>query len=257
MKDGRLGEGCVIVTGGAQGIGATIARTLSQTGHGVALFDVDGEGARYVARGIEEKGGQARSWAVDVGDARAVTDAVGDVELTLGPIKALVNNAGIRDLGPCLSLDAKDWDAVVRVNLSGAFLMSTTVARSMARHGSGGAIVSIGSVASILALPDRVAYVASKHGLVGLTKALALELGPLGIRVNLVAPGGVDTPMARRAFKESPERLTLLRAGCPLGRLARSEEIAEVVAFLLSPAAAFMSGAVVPVDGGFSQGKAL
>ncbi len=248
--------GCAaLVTGAGSGIGRAIAHRLARDTP-VAVVDRDGGAAENVAHEIVGHGGDAMSWRADVGDEAAVNALVDSVEERLGPIGILVNNAGIRDRGACLDLDLERWNEVLRVNLTGAFLCAQAVARGMRARG-GGVILSIASVAGVTALPGRVAYVASKHGLIGLTSALAWELGRFGIRVNAIAPGGVDTPMAAESIAADPAKAAALERECPLGRLAQAEEVAELAAFLTSDAARFVNGAIVPLDGGLLAGRDL
>lgn len=246
-----------LVTGGGGGIGTAIARKFAEAGALVAVADKRLDAAKVVADSIVADGGAAMAWAIDVSDSSAVTQVIDEIEQRLGAIDILVNSAGLRDLGSCLALGKDEWNAVLGVNLTGAFLCSQAVARSLKERASEGSILSIGSVAGTTALADRVAYVASKHGLVGLTRALAWELGSSGIRVNAIAPGGVDTPMARETFVRFPEKLSVLKNECPMGRLAGVDEIADLALFLVSDAARFMSGAIVPLDGGFLAGRTL
>lgn len=247
----------VIVSGAAGGIGAAIAWRFARGGYAPALFDIDQPAAAKMAGAMIEEGHRAAAFGIDVGDAAAVEDAVSKVSDELGPVSVVINNAAVRHLAPALSTTPEAFEAVLRTNLSGAFFLSASVARRMREGGRGGAIISIASVAGSLALPDRVAYVASKHGLIGLTRALAIELGVDNIRVNAIAPGGVETALAREAFGDEPSKRLAAEAAIPLGRLASTDEIADVAWFLASSAARYLNGTVITVDGGFSAGKSL
>jgi NAD(P)-dependent dehydrogenase (short-subunit alcohol dehydrogenase family) len=179
----------------------------------------------------------------DVDAALAATSAA------FGPVNALVNNAGIFKAAAFLEVTEEDWDAVLDVNLKGAFLAGQAVARAMARHG-GGAIVNMSSVNGVTAIPEIASYNASKGGIDQLTRAMALALAADGVRVNAVAPGTIATELARRAVLGSDEARRRILSRTPLGRLGEPGEIADVCAFLLSSAASYMTGTVVYVDGG-------
>lgn len=243
-----------LITGAGSGIGRAMAHAFAAHGAAVAIVDHDPKGGQAAADEVAAHGGKAHAWAADVGDANAAQDIFADVESQLGPVDILINNAGVRDIASCLDLSVAEWDKVLRVNLTGAFIYAQAAARRMVHHSRGGAIISITSVGGLTGLALRSAYVASKHGLVGLTKVLALELAAHNIRVNAIAPGGVDTPMATEAFKLSPDTSAAIKRAAPLGRLARAEEVADLAVYLASDRAAFITGSVVSIDGGFMAG---
>lgn len=245
----------VIVTGAGRGIGAAAARRFAGCGASVAVLDRKAELAQDTTDRIRADGGVAEALVADVTDEDAVIAAVAEAERRLGPIDVLVNNAGIAERDPFLEIEAGAWRRVIDVNLTGVFLLSQAVVRRMVERGAGGAIVNVSSVAGLTGMSGRVAYVASKHGVVGLTKIMAFELGAQQIRVNAVAPGAVETDMTRLA--DSPEARERVAASHPLGRGGQPEEVADLIVYLASHRASYITGSVVSVDGGFLAGKAV
>ena len=227
----------VIVTGGARGIGFAIARKFLAQGYRVAIFDLDAAEL-----------GDAYSLQCDVSEPAQVADAVAKVVERYGRIDALINNAGIAVFKPLLETSFEEWQRVLAVNLNGPFLCTQACAPVMLRNG-GGAVVNITSISGLRASALRVAYGTSKAALDHLTKQQAAELGNLGIRVNAVAPGPVDTAMARQVHTAD------IRAdyhdAIPLNRYGTEQEIAEAVIFLCSDAASYINGQTLAVDGGF------
>jgi meso-butanediol dehydrogenase/(S,S)-butanediol dehydrogenase/diacetyl reductase len=245
---GRL----VLICGGASGIGAACARLVAERGGSVIVADRDQAAAEALAASLT--GGDHSAVGLDVADAAEVHALFGKLGDRRTVPDILINSAGIREVANPLDLATSEWDRVLSVNLSGSFHCCQAFARALRDQNRGGAIVNLASTSSILASPSRTAYVSSKHGVVGLTKQLAFDLGPLGIRVNAVAPGVVRTPLTEDYFHDA-ERVERLKAAYPLGRAAEPEDVAEVALFLASDAARFVSGAVVPVDGGYTAGK--
>jgi NAD(P)-dependent dehydrogenase (short-subunit alcohol dehydrogenase family) len=231
------------VTGGASGIGLATARTLRDQGWNVVIADLDRAALRQAGQEVEG----VRSIVLDVTDAQAVAAAVGAAEAEFGAVGALVNCAGVVDNAPFLQAGPESFRRTLEVNLTGTFLVGQAVARGMAARGHG-SIVNISSVSGLRGGPYRAAYGASKGGVIALTKVMAVELGPRGVRVNCVAPGATDTPLVRVA--QPPEIRRAVLRSIPLGRYADPAETAAVIAFLAGDGAAFVTGQIWGVDGG-------
>lgn len=236
-----------LVTGGARGIGAATAAALAAAGASVAInYQKSREAAEALADSLCRAGVKLATVQGDVSDPAQVTAVVEMAEEALGPVSILVNNAGITRDSLLARMSDEDFDAVINTSLRGAFLMSRAVARDMMKARTG-SIINVSSVIGRHGNPGQVNYAAAKAGLIGLTKSLARELGPRGVRVNAVAPGYVMTDMTSNLPDNMKEKIL---ASTPLGRLATPEEVASVIVFLASPAAAYITGAVIPVDGG-------
>ncbi len=240
-----------LVTGGGSGIGAASARLLAIRGAQVIVLDRDAAAAQAVVATLPPG---AVAEALDVTDRAAITALFSRLASDGLHPDILINSAGIREICHPLDLDQQEWDSVLAVNLTGSFAMAQGFGRALRDRGAPGAIVNIASTSGILASEKRAAYVASKHGVVGLTKQLALDLGPLAIRVNAVAPGVVRTAMTA-AYFDDPATVLRLNAAYPLGHPAEAEDVAEVVAFLASDAARYVTGVTIPVDGGYTAGR--
>jgi len=235
-----------LVTGATRGIGRAIAVALGRAGHLVVGTATSDAGATSIAQYLAEAGLEGSGIALDVTDAAAVDAALAAIQKQHGDIAILVNNAGITRDMLLLRMKDEDWDAVLDTNLKAVFRLSKAVLRPMmkARFGR---IINIGSVVGSTGNPGQLNYVAAKAGLAGLTKALALEVGSRGITVNCVAPGFIDTDMTRVLPEEQK---TKLLERIPLGRLGRSEDVAEAVAYLASERAAYVTGTTLHVNGG-------
>lgn len=235
-----------IVTGAASGIGAAIAEAFASGGAWVALLDMNLQAAE--ARAATLAG--AVALACNVTDAASVAAAVAAVRAQIGEPDILVNSAGIVDLAPAADLSQAAWDRTIAVNLTGTFLMAQAVGRAMIAAGKAGRIINLASQAGSVAIDDHVAYCASKFGVIGVTKTLALEWGRHGITVNSVSPTVVLTDLGRKAW-DGPKG-EAMKALIPAGRFAEPHEIAAAVVFLASDEAAMINGADLLVDGGYT-----
>jgi NAD(P)-dependent dehydrogenase (short-subunit alcohol dehydrogenase family) len=238
-----------IVTGAAQGIGAACAERLAGDGAAVALWDVDDARGTELAKRLAASGARAQYMHCNVARKTEVDAALAETIAAFGHVDALVNNAGIFKAADFLEITEADWDAVIDVNLKGAFLVGQAVARVMAKAGSG-AIVNMSSVNGVLAIPSIASYNVSKGGINQLTRVMALALADKGIRVNAVAPGTIATELAKNAVLGSEEAKQRIMSRTPMKRLGEPGEIADVCAFLVSGASSYMTGEIVYVDGG-------
>jgi 3-oxoacyl-[acyl-carrier protein] reductase len=236
-----------LVTGASRGIGRATAAALARAGADVAInYQRSREAAEALANSLCDSGVNLAPVQGDVSDPGQVSAMVDQAREVLGEITILVNNAGITRDGLLARMSDEDFDDVLATSLRGSFLASRAVARSMMKA-RGGTIINVSSVIGRRGNAGQANYAAAKAGLIGLTKSLARELGPRGVRVNAVAPGYVETDMTTELAEDIKEEI---RTNTPLGRLAQPEEIASVIAFLASPAAGYITGAVIPIDGG-------
>ena len=241
-----LNDKIALVTGAAQGIGRDIALGLAKDGANVAICDVNLEAAQKTTSDIEAMGRKALALKANVASSAEVTAMIDQVVATFGRIDILVNNAGITRDGLILRMKDEDWDLVLSINLKGSFLCTKSALKYMTKQRSG-TIINIASIVGAMGNAGQANYVASKAGLIGLTKTIAREYANRNVTANAVAPGFIDTAMTQAL---SEQVRTDLAKQIPLGRLGSSEDVASAVRFLASPAAAYMTGQVIHVNGG-------
>ncbi len=229
---------------------------FANEGAAVCAGDIDLASAERTAEEITGNGGAAHPFELDVTDPQAVVAFVDAASETLGRLDVLVNSAGVREIVPVLDLDLAEWNRVIGVNLTGLFLCSQAFARRLVAAGKPGCIVNLASTLGVVAAPNRAAYTASKHAVVGLTKEMALEFGELAIRVNAVGPGVIRTPLTERYFQQA-EYADRVRALHAMNRWGEASEIAKAILFLASEDASFCTGTTLVVDGGWTAGKMM
>ena len=244
--DGRV----AMVTGGARGIGAAIARRLSGAGASVAVCDVDGAAAEATASAL---GHGAQAMAMDVSDSGAVRGAVGAIERRMGPISILVNNAGIDRVEPFMASTEETWERLWQVNLRGAIVCCHSVLESSMIPSRHGRIVNLGSDAGRVGSSGEAVYSATKGGIIAFTKTLAREMARHGITVNCVCPGPTDTALLAQVGQASAGLMESLARSIPMRRVGQPEEVAAMVAFLASDDAAYVTGQTVSVNGGLTM----
>lgn len=237
-------QGAVVVTGAASGIGLAITQAVAALGRPVVAVDR--------AAAVDTLAGE-RILAVqgDAADPGLLTAAVSEGEARFGAVTGAVAAAGITRAGTVDSLELDVWDDVLRTNLTAVFLLAKATSGAFRRAG-GGAFVAIASQVGLVGYPENVAYCAAKGGVVNLVRALAVDGGPHNVRANAICPGPIDTPMLREGFGQTGETMDVVTARVPLGRVGAPHEVADVVALLLGPSGAFVTGAIWAVDGGYT-----
>ena len=241
---------CAIVTGASRGLGRHFALTLARAGAEVVLAARGIDRLEATVKEIEGFGGAAVAIQVDVTDRESVGSCIETAENALGPIDILVNNAGIAVTKPMLEHTEEDWDSVLDTNLKGVWLMAQDIARRMVHRGQDGSIINIASVLGERGIAQLPGYCASKGGIINLTRAMAVELAPYGIRVNTIAPGYVETDMNREFFATQAGQRLIKRI--PQRRLGQAEDLDGVLLLLASNASRYMTGSVITIDGGQS-----
>ncbi len=247
-----------IITGARRGMGRTHALTLAQAGAKVVVTDISLEDCQKVVEEIKKEKGEAIAVKCDISQKTDIDNVVAQTLKTFGEIDILVNNAGIFPFQPFLEMKEQDFEKVIDVNLKGYFLMSQACAREMQknqvnRNGQRGSIINISSIASQMGFAGLTHYCASKGGIMAMTRVLALELAPFGIRVNDINPGAIDTPGASNINMTEEQRKAML-APIPLKRQGKDQEISNAVLFLASDESSYMTGSVMVVDGGWTIG---
>lgn len=248
MSEQLLAGRCALVTGAFSGLGRHFAVTLANAGAAVGLVGRRVKEGEILAEEIRSRGGRAHVAAMDVMDAVSVAAAVTTITEALGPIRVLVNNAGVAVSKPFLDVTEEDWNGVVDVNLSGAWRVGQAVARQMKQHGQGGSIINVASITGLRVAGSIAAYAASKAALIQLTKAMALELARYNVRVNAIAPGYIETDLNRAFFQSEPGQALIKRIA--QRRLGKPEYLDGPLLLLASDASEFMTGSVLVVDGG-------
>lgn len=248
----RLAGEVAVVTGGSQGIGRAIVARLAAEGAAVAVLARTPQNVEATAAELVQSGADAIGITCDVTDRRQVHAAIAAVVERYGRVTILVNHAGVFRHAPFVEMTDELWHDVIRVNLDGMFIVAQEVARQMIRQGGGGQIVNMGSAAGHIAHSDQMVYGVTKAGIESMTRSMAFELAPYGIVVNAVAPGTIETSFS--VGNLSPEAVAERVRRIPLGRLGDPAEVAAVIAMLASKDAAYVTGAVVPIDGGLVMG---
>jgi NAD(P)-dependent dehydrogenase (short-subunit alcohol dehydrogenase family) len=243
-----------VIVGGSGGLGLEIGRTLSGEGARIVIMDRNVESCEAGVSALKKDGiSDAAAIVVEISSPESVAHAFATLDEQIGKFDILINSAGVREVKNVFDLEPAEWDKVIAINLSGPFYCSREAAKRLSKTG-GGAIVNIASVAALIGITHRPAYTASKHGIVGLTRNLAKDLASFNIRVNAVAPGTVRTPMTE-AYYSDEAFVRGMEQVVPLGSKGTVRDVANAVLFLSSPMSNFITGVILPVDGGWSSEK--
>ncbi len=255
LKMGALDNKVALVTGAARGLGRAMALKFAKEGAKVVVVDINREGGEETVKLIKTDGGDATFTAANVSSSSDVQAMVQAAVNAYGGLDCAVNNAAI-DVGPhpVAEIPEEEWNKSIAVNLTGVFLCMKYEISAMLKRGSG-AIVNIGSGPGNWGVPGISWYIAAKNGMIGLTKSAALEYGARGIRINMVGPGIMWTPLLREAAQKSPQHIQAMNSMVPIGRLAEPEEVAEAAVWLCTPAASYIVGHTLVVDGGATAGS--
>ncbi len=241
-----------LVTGASYGLGAEIAKTLAHDGFDVAATELDANDLADTVTSIEREGARAAAIALDVRSMESIDNAVAETIGALGPIDVLVNNAGRLLVKPALEIELEEWNQVMAVNVTGSYFMSQRVAQHMVGGDSAGCIINIASTFTVMGASNVSAYGISKAAVGGITRHLAVEWAPYGIRVNAVAPGSVKTKIRAEIMAANPERAEANLAKIPMKRWGAPADMAAAVSYLASPGAAYVNGHILVVDGGLT-----
>lgn len=250
LLDGHIAA----VTGGGSGIGEAVALGLAEHGAEVVILDANGPAGEATAKSISDAGGKAASYEVNVTDRAACNAVAAHIATDVGRVSVLINNAGINRRTPITGdrdAVAQDWDDIIDVNIKGVFNITHALLDPLRK--SKGRIINIGSIQSFVHVrwPNSAAYTTSKHGVLGLTRALAAELGPEGVRVNAIGPGLIETPLNKSMRDANPQMVADIMQHTPLGRPGKPEDIVGPVVFLASDLSAYVTGGILMADGGF------
>jgi len=238
----------IVVTGGSRGMGVSMVQGIVAAGGRVAIIARDADRLDGIAAAATEAGDDIRTFAADIADPDDVKRVFADIARAYGRIDGLVNNAGITKVGASIDYDMADLQRILAVNVAGLFACSQAAAKLMTE---GGAIVNTASLSSFIGQPERAAYVASKTAVLGMTRALAVEWGPLGIRVNAIAPGYIETDLTRDLLERGVISRELIENRTPLRRFGQPDDVVGATLFLLSSLSAFVTGATLSIDGGW------